>query len=50
MMESPTILRRMLVAILMGVVLTGAAVISHSAQARGGAEIVSVQSLSLIHI
>ena len=47
MMESPTILRRMLVAILMGVVLTGAAVISHSAQARGGAEIVSVQSQGL---
>ena len=47
MMESPTILRRMLVAILMGVVLTGAAVISHSAQARGGVEIVSVQSQGL---
>ena len=46
MMESPTILRRMLVAILMGVVLTGAAVISHSAQARG-VEIVSVQSQGL---
>ena len=47
MMESPTILRRMLVATLMGVVLTGAAVISHSAQARGGVEIVSVQSQGL---
>ena len=46
MMESSTILRRMLVAILMGVVLTGAAVISHSAQARG-VEIVSVQSQGL---
>ena len=46
MMESPTILRRMLVAILMGVVLTGTAVISHSAQARG-VEIVSVQSQGL---
>ena len=47
MMESPTILRRMLVAILMGVVLTGTAIISHSAQARGGVEIVSVQSQGL---
>ena len=46
MMESPTILRRMLVAILMGVALTGTAVISHSAQARG-VEIVSVQSQGL---
>ena len=46
MMETPTILRRMLVTILMGVVLTGAAVISHSAQARG-VEIVSVQSQGL---
>ena len=46
MMESPTIMRRMLVAILMGVVLTGTAVISHSAQARG-VEIVSVQSQGL---
>ena len=46
MMASPTILRRMLVAILMGVVLTGTAVISHSAQARG-VEIVSVQSQGL---
>ena len=46
MMESLTILRRMLVAILMGVVLTGTAVISHSAQARG-VEIVSVQSQGL---
>ena len=47
MMESPTILRRMLVAILMGVVLTGTAFLSHSAQARGGVEIVSVQSQGL---
>ena len=46
MMESSTILRWMLVAILMGVVLTGTAVISHSAQARG-VEIVSVQSQGL---
>lgn len=46
MMEPPTILRRMLVAILMGVVLTGTAVISHSAEARG-VEIVSVQSQGL---
>ena len=46
MMESPTIMRRMLVAILMGVALTGTVVISHSAQARG-VEIVSVQSQGL---
>ena len=46
MMALPTILRRMLVAVLMGTVLTGTAVISHSAQARG-VEIVSVQSQGL---
>ncbi len=47
MMKTLTALRRMLLAMLMGIMLTVSAIIPHPAQARGGVEFVSVQSQGL---